>query len=889
MVNESNKIIVKVGNKSRVQFANSKVYRAITAKDLELIAKRHNDCNIVVIESISEDEQEEVREFARQFKESNEAHSVLFFIPENDDITSGIADELDYNIYLTLSDLYKYIYDTYDINVSILVDDRKRINSSEIEDNIPDGITDIFGGIGEDEESDIAETIKAIDDADNNADNSIEDNIDTDTEQSSADVVDEISTENNTDDTDEPVEAVINDTSDNNIAETNSEDVTTETTDESDSSDIEESANIETDEATSEYIEKLKMQLNDTKYDLNEAFKDMREANSKIDSLEEVIRAITAEKQDIIDKFNAIMVDGSILEDPISLADYSLIKQHSDELEAHVIELNVTIKNLEEKIESKDLEINSSETTIEELNNTVNEIKSKLKELNTAIDSGEIHKEVIEEYTDKLNAETKTKEAALDRVRILEDENSKLSNDVTVFKDRISKESDTRLAYQTKLQQAISKIRDLSGKLLESEKQIGELTNKLKEAQLSEKDSKSRITKLEKSVNDTDKKIELAKSESSSELIKLNSEIDSLKTQLQNSNELLEAKTEQYNKLVEASGVDENSAGALIESNKALEALSGNLREQLNKANAMLQKAQKDAKTASDNAKSYKTKSETLQKTLDSITNIGGMTSGVSIAPINSSSINSKIITVSGSGSYGITTTAMSLANRISATNRVLYIDFDLVSPMADAWFKKNPMINSVPGTVNRSICNSSLGIFIEHGIDTFKNNINKLIINVNTTKGGGLYYLSGLYYSPDTVKLMTADYKGLFEVLSSNFQYIIIDFGRLGSSEISDKLYSTIADISDKNIVVTTTNIFEVRNFTRKIDNINIDKFRIAWLFNMCESTALDANVKKLVDGYNYSLIPRMEFYGKQENFLRNTLTRERFNIFVDSYIFGA
>ena len=167
MVNESNKIIVKVGKKSRVRFANSKVYRAITANDLSVLTTKHDDCQIVIIENISEDEQDAVRDFARDFKEKQEGNTVLFYIPDSEDeITSGVADELDYNIYLTDSDLYKYIYDTFGINVSVYLDDRKRLNSQELSESIPEGITDIFGSIGEDADNDIANTIAAIDEAD---------------------------------------------------------------------------------------------------------------------------------------------------------------------------------------------------------------------------------------------------------------------------------------------------------------------------------------------------------------------------------------------------------------------------------------------------------------------------------------------------------------------------------------------------------------------------------------------------------------------------------------------------------------------------------------------------------------------------------------------------
>lgn len=165
---------------------------------------------------------------------------------------------------------------------------------------------------------------------------------------------------------------------------------------------------------------------------------------------------------------------------------------------------------------------------------------------------------------------------------------------------------------------------------------------------------------------------------------------------------------------------------------------------------------------------------------------------------------------------------------------------------------------------------------------------MNGIIKLVNKTKGGGLYYLSGLYYRPESYKLASANYEELFSLLGENFQYIIIDFGRLGSSELGDQLIKVISDVAYRNIVVTTANQFEVRNFKSKLTNLNMIMENIAWLLNMCTTTALDAKIKDLVSPCKYDILPRMEQYGAQENFLRTSLTRDRFNMFVDRAVFS-
>ena len=61
-----------------------------------------------------------------------------------------------------------------------------------------------------------------------------------------------------------------------------------------------------------------------------------------------------------------------------------------------------------------------------------------------------------------------------------------------------------------------------------------------------------------------------------------------------------------------------------------------------------------------------------------------------------------------------------------------------------------------------------------------------------------------------------------------------------------------------------------------------------MAWLLNMCISTALDNKVKELISPCKYELIPRMEQYSSQDTFLRNNVTRDRFAIFIDKKVFG-
>ena len=110
-----NKIIVKVGNKSTSRFRNAKVYRAITVKELRSLTEVQNP-DIIIIESISEYEYSDIVSFLNEFSKQ-ENKFVFFFVPDNNDTTTGAADELNLDIYLDIKDLYRAININCGINV----------------------------------------------------------------------------------------------------------------------------------------------------------------------------------------------------------------------------------------------------------------------------------------------------------------------------------------------------------------------------------------------------------------------------------------------------------------------------------------------------------------------------------------------------------------------------------------------------------------------------------------------------------------------------------------------------------------------------------------------------------------------------------------------------
>jgi hypothetical protein len=147
-------IMVKLGIEvSKLKMTNCKLHRAITTEEIQYMIEKLTDCHLMIIENIDESEQDEMRKLISSFCMQNDENTVIFFLPKNDDITAGIADELNKNIYMSLTELYTVINKQYGINVSTFIDDKRAINASEMSDIVPEDITDVLNNSIEEEKT----------------------------------------------------------------------------------------------------------------------------------------------------------------------------------------------------------------------------------------------------------------------------------------------------------------------------------------------------------------------------------------------------------------------------------------------------------------------------------------------------------------------------------------------------------------------------------------------------------------------------------------------------------------------------------------------------------------------------------------------------------------
>ena len=861
MSNESNKIIVKVGKKSKVRFSHCKAFRAITVDELDITSKRNSDCHIVIIENIESYEEEALKKFIVEFKSKDESNEVLFFIPDNDEVTSGVADELDYNIYLKLDDLYAIIYSNFGINVSTLIDDKQKYNQ---EGSLSDDVPDLFGSLEEDDEKQLSAELEAV--TEEKTEHEKKDDESREEQDLSAEIAAEIKAE-----------------------------IESEALNNTDSSSSEENAN------DSEAIYKLKLQLRDAKYDYSVAVKDMKAANTRIETLEDIIIALKDEKDAIINRFNSIVESADVIEDPISLEQYNRLNEVIENNENKIKELTGTIATLNQTIEDRESDITDKTAKIDELRQTIDATNHKLAEINSSIESGEIHKEIVDEYEEKIKLVNDERDKLIIKLNSLHTDVDALYGKIADLSSLADSESVLRTNTLGKLNIAIDKLIEYKDKLAAIENEKNKLEDKYKSLNSDNEINKERISQLNNSISELEKKadtadqrVKLAESYSASEKGKLEGTITELKTKLTITEQQLQQKEQQYLQLVAASGVDASGASALVETNKTLEGMTRTLREQLGTVtneNKSLKRKSLEANTALE---SYKNQVNQLSNALKDMATTGGngavaSTIGASVLmkPIRYNG-NATIIPVFGSGSFGITTMAMSLATRLCITSMVLYLDFDMVAPKADAWFGKMPLCQHVPCINKNDRRMTGLGIFYELGLQTFMSNFENIVNKCDRTKGGGIDYLSGIYYRVDTVKVTTADYATLFNFLASKYQYIVVDFGRLGSSDISDRLIKNATDIANKSVCVTTCDIFEARSFKAKLIENNINVERLAWLINMCNSTNIDDRVKNTIKPAQFGImLTDTSMYGTRERFTRNKLNKDKLELFINSALF--
>ena len=98
----------------------------------------------------------------------------------------------------------------------------------------------------------------------------------------------------------------------------------------------------------------------------------------------------------------------------------------------------------------------------------------------------------------------------------------------------------------------------------------------------------------------------------------------------------------------------------------------------------------------------------------------------------------------------------------------------------------------------------TGVGALIEKGYDYVIGNEKLIFQRVADNKNGFIDYMGGIYASVDIAKLMAVKFTEFMNYLGNCYDYVILDLGRLGSSDVSNAIIKMADTISYTSVAVT-------------------------------------------------------------------------------------
>ena len=548
-------IAVLVGKKaSKIRFNHSiKLKRAVNSEALERMA---SVVDFAIIEEINSSEEEQIKRVIAKLKSENKA--VYFFTDLNDEVTMGVADELEYTIYNSLDALCSAIESEQNIKVA-----------SGFGLNLVENDVDSSNDFGQTDE--MSKVIKELEQ----------------NEHEQAEIKQAELNKSETDSTDNTDSREESFTGFKDAEEHSFE----QTPKQAEMSQEELSAELDyLPESVSNEINRLKMQLSDLNYDYSLAVEDMRVATERIGNLEKIIATLKDEKECMQTEFDSIIQTNEVLEDPISLSTYQKTvddlnarEKQVEELEKQVTELKLTVEKDKDTIANKISEI-------DDLSSKLSKVEDELGVINDSIASGEIHKEVIAEFTAKLESIKNEKDEAIKEANELKIKASTDASTIGLLNKNLVLETEYRY---TSVELFIELINKLNDKIAELNSTLAEKATVEEKLLGSEENSNKLASDLESAnakINELSE-LETKLKESEEELNEKQIELESLQTTLDISKKALEESAVQL--------ADRNDA--LNQANEQIESLKADIQKNIEDSEAKLNAtlAEKDAEMQS--------------------------------------------------------------------------------------------------------------------------------------------------------------------------------------------------------------------------------------------------------------------------------------------------
>lgn len=237
------------------------------------------------------------------------------------------------------------------------------------------------------------------------------------------------------------------------------------------------------------------------------------------------------------------------------------------------------------------------------------------------------------------------------------------------------------------------------------------------------------------------------------------------------------------------------------------------------------------------------------------------------------------VVAVFGSGGHGTTAVATAIAERlVSNGNDVALVDYDFRSPKMDAVYNINPFIDGLSDMIVSELRRTSVGALIKLGGKKWADYFNRMgkVVNQNKGRGeGNLVYHSGCYECLTSVEITNADYDTMLRKLGIEFDYIVLDMGRLEGSGAIANFQAGISNCANQNFLVTSCTYADIRSTNVRAINSRMKMNNTCWVTNM-KTGKLTPAAEKIVESAESSVeIPFVkDSYGEEFSLAENRKT---------------
>lgn len=618
-------------------------------------------------------------------------------------------------------------------------------------------------------------------------------------------------------------------------------------------------------------------EVNTLKAELEALNKDLEGRTKELSKLSDSLKVSEAKSAELAQKLDSLKSKVTNLEATKATLEQQLRSQStsSQALATEKASLETQIKGLTEELtsvrsqfESLTASYSDKDSHVAKLVSTITDREQQAIELREVIRRTAL---LVDSYKNKYNTEAQRSKMAVEQCRTLIREKGELSQQNSKLQSDID-ERDLRISRQKKNYEA---------QLADADRRRTELSTQIQKLELNTTELELRVDTLQQErdqailerdgANKVKEELEQETAETSKSLATANETIKELHEQL----EQMKLATQEARLTKEDLTI---SDATVTELQKEI----GKLQIRLNETERLCD--QKDKRIGELNTQVAN--AEKAVKVAERARSVGG-----TVNLMCRYSARAYLLPVFGGGSYGITTTAVSMAKKIFKENggNILLLDFDLVSPKINSFFSgAKPMLSYREDGLD-PLYSTGVGLLMMKGSTWFLDHREELIQTVEQVKKSNkrIDYFSGLQTTIDSSRFIAIDWTELMNTLGNDYDYIILDLGKIGANTTQDALIRMFNSISLRTTVVSLKDDDAVRNLYVKVKNINkLDTRKLVWLLNMGANTGVTNLMSKLFTNMPYRIMTFNSGFYNEHKVFGNALIKGMFDELVDDLI---